>query len=163
MAGRPSENRGRKETDRTERIPVGVRKLKMNLDSETRKYLDSNGLVERWVNDEDHGQRLRDFQAGGYEFITSKGTEKVGDTKEKQESGAKIKKLVGTHRDGRPKYAYLMAIKKEWYEEDQQRKEEMHNKPIDDAIYGGTPLGVQHHGVDPSKGSTYKKNINYKP
>jgi len=105
---------------------------------------------------------LRRAQQAGYEFVTSVGTIKVGDSKEKQEEGAKIKKLVGTHKDGRPMYAYLMAIKKKWYEEDQAAKEEQ-NKLVDEAIRGGQPSGLQHHNVDPSKGGSYIKNINYKP
>ena len=157
MAGR-----GRAGVSRSERVPFGVRRQKLSLDPELQQLLDSKGLVPRWFNDEEHGERLRQAQKGGWEFVTPTGTVKVGDGKEKQEEGTKIKKLAGTHKDGRPKYTYLMAIKKKWYEEDQTAKEER-NRMVDEAIQGGNPVGLQHHGVDPSKGSSYIKNINYKP
>ena len=148
--------RGR--TQRTERVPFGQPRQKLNLHPDLKKKLDSEGLRPYWFNDDDHGERLRDAERGGYEFVTADGDEKVGDGKEVQERDRKIRKLVGTHKDGRPKYAYLMAIKKEWHEEDQQTKEQR-NKMVDDSIRGGSTPGVQHHGVDPSKGGTYKKNI----
>ena len=148
--------RGR--TQRKERVPFGQARQKLNLGTELQKKLDSEGLRPYWFNDDDHGERLRDAQRGGYEFVTADGDEKVGDAKEVQERDRKIKKLVGTHKDGRPKYAYLMAIKKEWYEEDKEAKEE-NNRMVDDAIRGGTTPGLQHHNIDPSKGGTYKKNI----
>ena len=148
--------RGR--TQRKERVPFGQARQKLNLGTELQKKLDSEGLRPYWFNDDDHGERLRDAQRGGYEFVTADGDEKVGDAKEVQERDRKIRKLVGTHKDGRPKYAYLMAIKKEWYEEDKEAKEE-NNRMVDDAIRGGTTPGLQHHNIDPSKGGTYKKNI----
>ena len=159
MAGR-----GRTGTSRTERVPFGVRRQKMSLAAETKEMLESKGLVPRWFNDEEHGERLRQAQQGGWEFVIPTGTIKVGDAKEKQEEGAKIKKLVGTHRDGRPKYAYLMAIRKKWYEEDQMKKEER-NMMVDEAIRGGNTgagnLGA--HPNSPNKEGLYRKNINYKP
>ena len=147
---------------RTERVPFGQARQKLSLGKELEDKLNAEGLRPYWFNDDDHGQRLQDAQNGGYEFVTADGDEEIGDDKKVQERDRKIKKLVGTHKDGRPKYAYLMAIKKEWYEEDQQLKEER-NRMVDNAIRGGEPEGLQHHGVDPSKGGTYKKNINYKP
>lgn len=153
---------GRGRTKRTERVPFGVRKQRMSLDDATKKRLDSDGLIPRWINDENHGQRLKDAQAGGYNFVMPIGDEQVGTKKEVVERDRHMRKLVGRHRDGSPKYAYLMAIKKEFYEEDKARKEEV-NKMVDEAILGGTPKGLQDHGVDPSKGRTHIKNINYKP
>ena len=151
---------GRGRTERKERVPFGVRRQKLSLDDETKTKLKAKGLEPRWVNDD--AGRLEDAQAGGYEFVTASGEEKVGDAKESADKGRKMKKLVGKHQDGSPKYAYLMGIKKKWYEEDQAKKEEA-NKMVDEAIQGGNPSGLAHHGVDPSKGSSYVKNINYKP
>jgi hypothetical protein len=148
--------RGRQK--RTDRIPFGVLRQKLNLDKATEARLKREKLVPRWINDDDFGQRIKDAQSGGYEFVTADGTEKIGDAKELQDSNKAIKKLVGTHRDGSSKIAYLMAIPEEFYNEDQAAKEEV-NMRVDNAIRGGNPAGLKHHGVDPKHGSTYKKNI----
>ena len=148
--------RGRQK--RTERVPFGVLRRKLNLDPATEKRLKENNMIPRFVNDEDFGQRLKDAQSGGYEFVTADGTEKLGDISEQQERDRCIKKLVGTHRDGSPKFAYLMAIPEQFYEEDQAAKEAV-NMKVDNAIRGGSPTGLKHHGVDPKHGGTYNKNI----
>lgn len=146
--------------ERRKRTPLGVAKLKMSLDERTKEYLESNDLIPRWVNDEDHGQRVQNARDGGYEFVTAKGSEVVGE--ETEQAGVKIQKLVGSHQDGSPKYAFLMAIPRKFYEEDQQAKEEK-NRLVDDAIRGGNPTGLKSHNIDPSKGRTYVKNVDYKP
>ena len=144
------------------RTPFGVQRLKMSLDDATRERIEAMGLVPRWINDEDHGTRLRQAEAGGYVFITSNGTEQVGDVGAAQDKNRRIRGLVGTHKDGSAKYAYLMGIDKVYYEEDQAAKESQ-NKMVDDAIRGGSPSGLGHHGVNPDMGSTVVKNIDYKP
>jgi len=156
------DERSRGRSNRRERIPFGGMKLKLSLDDNTKKRLKSQGLIPRWFNDEAHGERLRLAQQAGYDFVTAEGTEQVGDSKNPQERDRRIKRIVGSNQDGSPKYAYLMAIPIEYYEEDKKAKEEV-NKQVDDAIRGGEPQGVQHHGVDPSKGGTTVKNINYNP
>ena len=147
--------------DRRKRTPFGVRKKSMNLDRDTEKRLEAEGLVPRWVNDDDNGERLRQAQEGDYDFIYAENVE-VGDKKEKQEDRRKIRKLVGSNKDGSPKYAYLMAIRKEYYEEDQRAKEEI-NMKVDEAIRGGNPRGLEPLGVSPEKGRAFVKNIEYVP
>ena len=151
-----------RQQDRTERIPFGVAKKKMNLDPVTTQKLKSRGLRPRWINDEDHGNRLAEAQRGGYEFIESDGSEALGDSKEAQEQNKRIRKLVGSNKDGSAKYAYLMAIKEEWYQEDQQLKEER-NARVDEAVMGGRPQGTQPHNIPRESGGTYVKNIEYQP
>lgn len=143
--------------ERRKRNPLGVPRLKLNLDDDTMQRLKSEGKVPRWVNDTD--TRIMDAQAGDYEFLTIDA--KVGDKQEEVER-QKISKVVGRNKDGSPMKAYLMAIPEEYYREDQQAKEEI-NKRVDDAIRGGNPSGLQHHGVDPNKGGAYVKNVDYKP
>jgi|WetSurMetagenome_2_1015567.scaffolds.fasta_scaffold59543_2 hypothetical protein len=142
---------------RTERIPFGVPRLKMNLDQETLRNLESKGLVPRWVNETD--SRLINAEKGGYEFINSK--VKVGD-EQKEVEDQRIKQRVGTNRDGSPMFSYLMAIPKEYYDEDQAEKEKI-NKKVDDAIRGGSPPGLQNHGVSPNLGSVTVEKVSYKP
>jgi hypothetical protein len=152
--------RGRQ--DRKARVPFGVQRRKMTLDKATEARLKAEGKVPRWVNDDDHGSRLQQAQDGSYEFLTATGTEAVGDAQETQERDRRIKKLVGTHKDGSPKYAFLMAIDKELYDEDQAAKEQT-NKMVDQAIKGGNPSGLGHHGISPDKGGTHVKTVDYTP
>ena len=143
--------------DRRKRNPLGVPRLKMNLDKETEQRLKAEGKMPRWINDTD--TRIQDAMAGDYEFLTVDA--KVGDAQEEFER-EKISKVVGRNKDGSPMRAYLMAIKEEFHQEDQQAKEEI-NKKVDDAIRGGSPSGLQHHGLDSSKGGSYVKSVDYKP
>lgn len=152
--------RGRQ--DRRARVPFGVQRRRMTLDSATEARLKAKGKIPRWVNDDDHGSRLQQAQDGSYEFMTAAGTEAVGDAQEQQERDRRIRKLVGTHKDGSPKYAYLMAIDKELSDEDQREKEKT-NRMVDEAIRGGNPSGLGHHGVSPDKGGTHVKNVDYNP
>ena len=145
--------------DRRKRVPFGVRKLTMNVDAETKKRLEAEGKVPRWINDED--DKLTLAQEGWYEFVESDGIE-VGDKGEKQEARRKVRKLLGKRKDGSPQYAYLMAIDREYYEEDQRAKEDV-NMKVDEAIRAGKPKGLQSHGVGPSLGRTYVKNVEYNP
>lgn len=145
--------------DRRKRVPFGVRKLTMNIDAGTQKRLAAEGKIPRWINDSD--DRIRLAQEGGYSFVETDNID-IGDKAEKQEDRRRTRKLVGKHKDGTPKYAYLMAIDKEFYDEDQREKEDI-NKMVDDAIRAGRPKGVEPHGVSPSLGSIYVKNVEYNP
>lgn len=147
-----------KQADRTERIPLGVPRLTMNIDEETKKRYADKKL--RWVNDEDG--RLLSAQGGGYEFVVhGRDPVKVGDLKNVK-ADRRVCKQVGKHRDGSPMFAYLMAIPREYYEQDQAEKEKA-NRMVDEAINGGKPKGLQEHGVAPEHGGSYVKNIDYRP
>lgn len=155
----------RKETtakERRKRQPMGVMRKKLTLDDRTAAMLKKKGLVPRVVNDKDHGSRIQEAINGGYDFVTSDGKIILGDTTKIEDLNRRVKKLVGTNKDDSPMYAYLMAIRQEFYDEDQAAKEEQ-NMLVDDAIRGGTPSGVKPHGVSPENGSTYKKTIEYSP
>lgn len=145
--------------DRKERIPFGVPRKKLNIDRSTSKQL--QGKVPRWINDDD--DRITRAQDGGYDFVSADGTERIGDVGEQaQEQDRKVRKLVGKHKDGSPKYAYLMAIPEDFYKEDQKKKEAV-NKMVDDAIRGGQPHGTPGHNINPNQGGTYVKTIDYTP
>jgi len=138
----------------------GQRKRKLTLDDATMQRLESEELVPRWIND-DEGRLNAAYQAD-YDFLTADGTEQIGDIGEETEKGRRMRKLVGKHADGKPKYAYCMVIPKKYYQESQEKKEEA-NKMVDIAIQGGDTPGVKDHGIDPKQGSTNVKNINYNP
>lgn len=72
----------------------------------------------RVVNDT--GDRIAQFEARGYEIVSDK-TVKVGDRRVANPTaeGSPVQVSVGGGQK-----AYLMRIKKEWYEEDQKAKQE---------------------------------------
>ena len=84
----------------------------MNLDPE---------FHHRVVNDVEDGQRIQEFLAAGYEIVSSKDAQvgeksiaKAGEVRE----GTPVKISVGQGTK-----AYLMRIKKDWYQEDQAAKQ----------------------------------------
>lgn len=105
------ESRDEQETPRRRRVPLGVPRQKLNAPQRP-------GYVRRWVND-DPG-RLDAAQEGGYEYVTGESRSEGGAT---DGMGAKISRVVGTRDGGAPITAYLMEIKKEWYDEDQEAKQ----------------------------------------
>lgn len=81
------------------------------------------GKVARWVNDV--GDRCIKFRQGGWEFVTDKGLTVGEKTVESASAtGSVISRLVGTKQNNEPLIAYLMVIDKDWYNEDQLRKQE---------------------------------------
>lgn len=104
----------RKERKRT---PLSGIRRKLSYDNQDKDY------VYRWVNDND--RRLQNAQEGGYEFVEKADRDDhAGDddvTNENAGVGSAISKIV--NRDGTK--AYLMRIKKEWYEEDQREKQKI--------------------------------------
>ena len=144
---------------RSKRIPFGKIQSKMSIDQVTLDKLKANGMVARWINDENHGQRIKSAQQGGYEFVTAEGTT-VGN--KAVDEDRKVTKLVGSNKDGSAKYAYLMAIHQDFHDEDKQAKE-AENRKVDDSIRAGTPKGSQSLNVDSDKASVQVKDIKYTP
>ena len=85
-------------------------------------------FVYRFVNDDE--DRVAEMQERGYEIVTH--DVQVGDKRvaTPKKEGAPVQKSVG-----QGKKAYLMRIKKEWYEEDAQAKAEQVDA-LDKAIKG---------------------------
>jgi len=118
--GRP---RTRPGPDRTARIPLGVRRAKL-----TARPIPGYNL--RFVNDTPG--RLDAAQKGGYEFVYEENAIKgevaaslsLGNAEiASNDLGSRIRRFVGTNKDGSPQYAYLMKIPTELYEQDQAAKE----------------------------------------
>ena len=78
----------------------------------------------RVVNDT--GDRVLQLQEMGYEVVTDK-TVKVGDRRVAVPTaeGTPVKVSVGKDANGSPQYAYVMRIKKEYWDEDQKAKQEV--------------------------------------
>lgn len=145
--------------DRRKRVPFGISRQKLNLDAAIDARLKKAELRPRWINDDESG-RIAGAMEGGYDFVEADKDTVVGD--EQQEKDLRIRKVVGKTREGKPQYAYLMAIKEEYYQEDQALKE-AENAKVDEAIRGGKPQGVKDHGIPAEHGGTYVKNISYTP
>lgn len=114
----------RKEADvsgRKKRVGLGMFKKEMTIPDGITKP----GYVPRWINDE--GDRLEVAQRSGYEFVFDNRGSKahVGEAVESGNTSidSRISKVVDkTPRMGGERRAYLMQIKKEYYEEDQKAK-----------------------------------------
>ena len=94
---------------RVQRTPIGTRNIL------TVKGKDPN-YVYRHVNDID--DRISQFQEAGYELVQDESVQ-VGDKRVNSTSSLGSAKAVSV---GQGTKAYLMRIKREWYEEDQARK-----------------------------------------
>ena len=112
MARPRNEDKG----SRTERIPVGVRRKKLNAP-------ERKGFVRRVVNDD--GERLRIFQDGGYSFVKKENEPAPsGDTAIGNNAGdmSGYVSFLVDRRTGLK--AYLMEIPERLYKEDQEQKNE---------------------------------------
>lgn len=85
--------------------------------------LDRENFAYRWINDA--GGRLQ-------YMTTQQDWDIVKDTRVKDEGGknegAQVRQIVGANKDGSPMYAYLCREPKEFFKEDQARK----NKRLDE-------------------------------
>lgn len=96
---------------RKDRVPFGVPRMKLSPLSDLPK-----NRWHRWINDEDN--RIVEAQEGGFSFVDASNMPlEDGD----DSMGKALKKRVGTHPDGSPKWAYLMSEPMEYYEEDKAR------------------------------------------
>lgn len=100
---------------RVTRVPVSQRNIL------TVKGKDPN-YVYRVVNDVD--DRIAQFMEGGYEIVEREQTE-VGDKRVSQGTAVGSKQQMSV---GQGTKAYVMRIKREWYDEDQARKQEFVNR-----------------------------------
>jgi hypothetical protein len=125
--------RPRKEP-KVERVPFGAHRTKLQVP-------EIKGYVLRWVNDVD-GRPERAVE-GGYVYVTKEEVpKKIGEGNLHQDNSdlnAKVSKIVSKGNKA-PVRAFLMKIKKEWYEEDQRKKEGV-NQQVDEALRQGTPGG----------------------
>jgi hypothetical protein len=101
---------------RKERVPFGQLRTKLNT-------TEIPGYRQYWFSDKD--TRIMDAEAAGYEFVMQHEIDQIGGKDvlpDQLDQGEKIMKVVGTKENGSPLHAYLMKIKREWYEEDKAKK-----------------------------------------
>lgn len=114
------------------RVPLGVPRQKMTTPSKP-------GYVRRWIND--HNNRIQRAQQAGWEFVTDPNLHVGENVESGDRSDGSMKRMpVGTQEGGSPLYAYLMEIPREYYDEDQQAKQQKVDE-IDAAIKGGNTTG----------------------
>ena len=94
---------------RVQRTPIGTRNI-LTVKGKDPAY------AYRYVNDID--DRVSQFQEAGYELVQDE-TAQSGDKRVNAASSLGSSKAVAV---GQGTKAYLMRIKREWYEEDQARK-----------------------------------------
>lgn len=98
---------------RQTRVPLGVARLKLAVP-------ELPGYKLRWINDGEG--RMQMAQMGGYEFVSSEEVPAFGDPdidNVNRDLGARVSRVVNKQTGER---AYLMKLKKEFYEEDQKAK-----------------------------------------
>lgn len=144
-ASRPTANRKAEKGRKSNRVPLGQHRKKMTVDPALKERLENEGYVLRWINDDLRG-RIDGAQQAGYQFVTSNGVEQIGDDGEQNtDPGSRVSMRVGTCEDGSPMRAYLMAIRRDFFEEDQAEKQ-AHVDQIDEAIkYGRAAPGEQQY------------------
>lgn len=106
----------RAEEIRPKRTPINGRNI-LTVQGKDPNY------VYRIVNAD--GDRIAQFEEAGYELVEGKDV-KVGDRRLDSASAEGSKAQVSVDREG--KKAFVMRIRKEWYEEDQRAKQ----KQVDD-------------------------------
>lgn len=112
--GRPRKNAEARPT----RTPLGVPRAKLSVEQKDPNY------AYRWINDKE--DRIARALEAGYEFVKRGDTSAPGDkdvTPQNTDLGTNVSKVVGTKEGGGPLTAYLMRLKKKFYDEDQQAKQ----------------------------------------
>ena len=100
---------------RTQRVPVGTRNV-LTVAGKDRNY------EYRIINDS--GDRVQEFLDAGYELV-EKDSVRVGD---KRVNSATAEGTVSQVSVGQGQKGYIVRIKKEWYQEDQARKQRQVNE-----------------------------------
>jgi len=139
--------------DRTKRVPLGALRSKLTIPKD---LIDDARFQGRWVVD--RPGRLESAQAGGYNFVQdSTMTVEVGEgTDGRDKMSTAICRTVGTHEGGVPMKAYLMKIRREWFEKDQREKQaevDRTDKAIQEGAIASQPGDKRYIG---SQGITYK-------
>ena len=112
--GRPRKSETRAAEARPTRVPLDGFRDKLSV-----KGLDPD-YQYRWVKDQsESGQRIMQFLAAAYEFVTTEQEVIVGEANVYQSDNVgSIIRVPGGHGD----FLYLMRIHKEFYDEDQANK-----------------------------------------
>lgn len=117
------ETRERPESQRPQRVPMFEQRSKLNIyvpDGSDKEY------VYRIFNETDQfGHRIPRAQLGGWEIAPNSvyvGHPREGGKDENVSLGSGGRVQVGIDQSGQPRYGVVMRLRKEYYDEDQQRK-----------------------------------------
>ncbi len=112
----------RRKENRQERVPLGTLRSKLTIPKD---LIDDKNYQGRWVVD--RPGRLDSAEQGGYAFVQDPSmTVKVGEgTDGRDKMSTVISRAVGTHEGGKVMTAYLMKIRRDWYERDQKEKQKV--------------------------------------
>jgi hypothetical protein len=129
-----------------ERVPFSANRKRLQVDE---KF---DGFVTRWFNDQD--DRLTRALDAGYEFVDKADVKQVGDkdvSNGNTDLNSKVSRVVGRTAQSAPIRAYFMKIRKDWYDKDQDAKEQK-NRLVDEAVRagqaGGAAVENQYGSVD---------------
>lgn len=117
----------KKRAERRKRVRVGQAMPKLGLSPEQEQYFNEKGEQYHWFNDTTGRLQLKESQDWRYvtqDELQAGGIGRVGDVTAREGLGDKVTRVVGTKDNGEPILAYLMAIPKEFYEDDQAAKSE---------------------------------------
>jgi hypothetical protein len=120
-----------------ERIPFGGQRLKLKVPEGWIR----DGYVGRWVNDTE--SRLVEAEAGGYEFVRKNRGSRLGEGelhRDNSDLNSRVSVVVSKGQEA-PIRAFLMEIKKAWYDADQKVKQKV-NDEVDQAIMRGRAGGA---------------------
>lgn len=118
------------------RVPFSANRKRLQIDE---KF---DGFVTRWFNDQD--DRIQRALAAGYEFVDRDDVKQVGDkdvANGNTDMNSKVSRVVGRTAESQQIRAFLMKIRKEWYDADKAKKEET-NRLVDEAVRAGTVGGA---------------------
>lgn len=123
--------------------------MKLDLPAE---MLDLPNNVYRWVNDTDDNIRVAQVHKD-YDFVNPDSLNGYSSDRDGGESDARIRKQVDNY-NGHPVYAYLMAKKREWWEEDNERLVQARQEQLKGIVRGEEEVP----GAAPGKTYTSKNN-----
>lgn len=129
----PDMRRKENRDNRQERVPLGTLRSKLTI---PKNLIDERNFQARWVVD--RPGRVEAAKQGGYAFVQDASMEvTVGEGADGRDAmSTSISRTVGTHEGGKVMKAYLMKIRRDWYEADQKKKQVELNK-TDEAIQKG--------------------------
>ena len=137
--------------DKVERVPFGGPRLRLQLSPQDRKEFEKRGMVPRWFNDE--GGRIERALGAGYSFVKPEHAGSLGQGALHQDGNdpeSNVRVSIVANRADKVERAYLMEIKKEYYDEDQAAKQAV-NDQVDEALAaggaGGDELGSKKYGT----------------
>ena len=132
-----------REKGKVARVPVGAARYKLQLSKEDMDEFKRRGKVTYWFNDQDG--RIERALGGGYTFVKPEHATSLGSGAIHQgntDEGSRVSKIVS--RSEPIIRAYLMEIKKKYWDADQVLKEET-NQKVDKALNIGEGGAESEH------------------